>query len=68
MLTLSIFQDFSISSTFNIEDLVNYNCPDFDPNNPLDDEPSLEPISKRHSLPPLEKSLTDDLWIDRSEL
>ena len=46
-------QDFGISSTFNIVDLVDYNGPDFNPNNPLNDEPSLEPISERDSLPPL---------------
>jgi len=46
-------QDFDISSIFNIKDLVNYKGPDFNPSNPLDDEPSLEPISERLSLPPL---------------
>ena len=30
-------QDFGISSTFNIEDLIDYKGPDFYPNNPLDD-------------------------------
>ena len=28
-------QDFGIRSTFNIEDLVKYKSPDFNPNNPL---------------------------------
>jgi len=50
-------QDFGISSTFNIEDLVDYKGPDFNPNNLLDDEPSLEPISERHSLPLLSNIL-----------
>ena len=50
-------QDFGISSTFNIEDLVDYKCPDFNPNNSLDDEPSLEPICGRHFLPPLSNIL-----------
>ena len=54
-------QDFGISSTFNIEDLVDYKCLDFNPNNPLDDEPSLEPISERHSLPPLPNILSNTI-------
>jgi len=39
-------QDFGVNSTFNIEDLVDYKSADFNSNNPLDDEPSLEPISE----------------------
>ena len=46
-------QDFGISFTFNIENLMDYKGPDFNPNNPLDDQPSLEPTFERHSLPPL---------------
>ena len=37
--------DFGINFTFNIEDLVDYKSPDYNPNNPLDGEPSLEFIS-----------------------
>ena len=37
-------QDFGINFTFNIEDLVDYKGPIFNPSNPLDDESSPEPI------------------------
>ena len=37
-------QDFDISSTFNIEDPMDYECSDLNPSNLLDDEPSPEPI------------------------
>ena len=36
---------------------MDYKGPDFNPNNPLDDEPSLEPISERHFLLPLSNIL-----------
>ena len=39
-------ESFGISSIFNIEDLVNYKGLDFNHSNPLDDEPSPEPISE----------------------
>ena len=32
---------------------MDYKSPDFNPNNLLDNESSLEPIPERHSLPPL---------------
>ena len=54
---IDLLQGFSIGSTFNIEDLMDYKGPDFSPNNLLDDEPSLEPISERHSFPPLSNIL-----------
>ena len=54
---VDLSQDFGISSTFNIEDLVNYKGPDFNPSNLLDDELSLEPSSERPSLPPLSNIL-----------
>jgi len=38
---IDFYQDFSMSSTFNIEDLVDYKGSDFDPSNLLNDEPSL---------------------------
>jgi len=44
-------RDFDISSTFNIEDLMNYKGLNFNPRNPLNNESSPEPISERHSLP-----------------
>jgi len=50
---INLPQDFDISSAFNIENLVDYKGPDFYPNSPLDDEPSLELISERHSFPTL---------------
>jgi len=55
---IDLSQDFDISSTFNIEDIVDYNGPDFNPNNPLD-KPSHESISERHSLQPLLNILLD---------
>jgi len=36
---------------------VDFKSPNFNPNNPLNDEPSLEPISERHSLPSLSNIL-----------
>jgi len=50
-------QDFGISFTFNIEDLVDYKGPNFNLSNPLDDESSLKPISKKQSLSPLSNIL-----------
>ena len=44
-------KDFGISSTFNVADLVMYKGPDFNPHNPLLEEP--EPIFESPSLPPL---------------
>ena len=41
---IDLSQNFSISSTFNIKNLVGYKGPDFNPSNPLDDDPSYEPI------------------------
>jgi len=46
-------QDFDISSTFNIEDPMDYECSDLNPSNLLDDEPSPELISETPSLSPL---------------
>jgi len=46
-------EDFRINPTFNIEDLVEYKGPNFNPNNPLDDEPTPEPFSEGPLLPPL---------------
>ena len=50
---IDLFQDFGISSTFNIGDLTDYKDPDYNTSNSLDDEPSCEPISERLSLTPL---------------
>jgi len=50
-------QDFGISSTFNIEDLVDYKGHDFNLNNLLDDEPPLDPISEKHFFPPFSNIL-----------
>jgi len=41
---------FGIICTFNIEDLVDYKGPDFNPSNAVDDEPSPEPISETFSF------------------
>ena len=50
---IDLLQDFGNSSTFNIEDLIDYKGSNFNPNNPLEAEPSQESICERHSLPPL---------------
>ena len=49
--------NFDISSIFNIEDLVDYKCFDFNPNNFFIDEPSPEPIFERPSIPPISNIL-----------
>jgi len=54
-------QDFGISFIFKIEDLVYYKGTDFNSDNPLDDKPSLEPISERHSLPLLSNILSNTI-------
>ena len=46
---------FRINPTFNIEDLVEYKGPNFNPSNPLVDEPTPEPFSQRPPLPPTPK-------------
>ena len=46
-------EDFGINPTFNIEDLIEYKGPNFNPNNPLVDEPTPEPFSEGPPLPPL---------------
>jgi len=43
-------KDFSISSAFNIENLVDYKGIDFNPSNFFIDEPSYKPIFERSSL------------------
>ena len=40
---IGLSKSFGISSTFNIEDLMDYKGPNFNPNS-LDNEPSHEPI------------------------
>ena len=52
IILIDLFQDFSISFTFNVEDLVNYKSPDFNPNNLLIDEPFLKPFYGNLSLSP----------------
>ena len=44
---IDLLKDFDISSAFNITDLVDYKSLDFNPYNPLDDQPSHETISER---------------------
>ena len=46
-------EDFEINPTFNIEDLVEYKGLNFNPRNPLVDEPTLEPFYEGPRLPPL---------------
>jgi len=49
---INLSESFGINSTFNIEDLVDYKSPDFNPSNPLVDESSHEPISEILRDPP----------------
>jgi len=50
---LNLPEDFGISPIFNVEDLVVYKGPDFNPINPLLDEPTQDLTSKGPSLPSL---------------
>jgi len=43
-------EDFEINHTFNIEDLVEYKGPNFNPSNPLVDESTPEPFFERSPL------------------
>ena len=53
---IDLSQDFSISSTFNFEDILDYKGSDFNSSNLLNDEPSPEPISET-SFPSLSNIL-----------
>ena len=55
---LDLLIDFGISSTFNVENLVDYKGPDFNSSNTLVDEPFPELFSESPSLLSL-LSLTD---------
>ena len=46
-------KDFGIGSKFNVENLVDYKDSNFNPNNPMVDEPESETILESHTLPPL---------------
>jgi len=46
-------KNFDISSTFNVENLIDYKGPYFNPTNPLVNEPSPELIFESPSFPPL---------------
>jgi len=59
---IDLSQDFSISSTFNVKNLVDYKGLNFNPSNPLDDEPSPEPISERPSPSSLSKFLPNTIY------
>jgi len=50
---IDLSESFGVRSTFNIEGIMDYKCPDFNPSNLLVDEPFYEPISERLSLPSL---------------
>jgi len=50
---LNLHEGFDISLIFNIEDLVAYKGPDFNPSNPLLDEPIQDLMPEEPSLPPL---------------
>ncbi|PKU74568.1 hypothetical protein MA16_Dca003771 [Dendrobium catenatum] len=45
--------DFNINPSFNIEDLVAYEGPDFNPQNPLSKQPCVNPPCEIPNLPPL---------------
>ena len=50
---INLHIDFEISPTFNIENLVDYMSHNFNPSNPLVDEPYPEPFFERPPLPSL---------------
>ena len=50
---IDLLKDFDISSTFNVENLLDYKCSDFNSNNILVDEPELKPIFESPTLPSL---------------
>ena len=50
---IDLLKDLDIRSTFNVEYLVDYKNPDFNPNNSLVDELELKPIFENHTLSPL---------------
>ena len=62
---IDLLKDFDISSTFNVENLLDYKCSDFNPNNILVDEPELKPIFESPTLPSLLNILpsTREGWI-----
>ena len=63
---LNLPEGFGISPIFNVEDLVVYKGPDFNPSNPLLDEPTEDLTSEGPSLPPLPNLPTYAAkWIDK---
>ncbi|KAI0492825.1 hypothetical protein KFK09_027101 [Dendrobium nobile] len=50
---LDLPKGFNINPTFNIEDLVAFEGPELNPENPLQFEPCENPTSEIPSLPPL---------------
>ena len=50
---LNLLKGFGTSPIINIEDLVAYKGPDFNPSNPLLDEPTQDLVPEGHSLPRL---------------
>ena len=50
---LNLPEGFDISHIFNVKNLVAYNGPDFNPSNPLLDDPTQDLISEGPSLSPL---------------
>jgi len=51
--SLNLLEGFGISLIFNVENLVVHKGPDFNPSNPLLDEPTQNLTSEGPSLPPL---------------
>ena len=56
---IDISKNFAISYTFNVEGIVDYKGPEFNPSNPLVDETEPEFVFESPSLPPLPDILPD---------
>ena len=56
---INLLKDFYISSIFNIEDIVDYKCLDFNPSNFFIDEPSHGLIFEKLFIPSIQNILSN---------